>query len=135
MTKLTPYLMCEDARAQANFYIESLGGEVLSVMTHKDIPGAEENAPDKVLHMAVTVAGVPLFLTDSFLSQQNGNALYLALEYQEDEEAHRAFDNLAVGAEIRQPLEKAFWGTLFGQLTDKYGVNWMITTEQKASQA
>ncbi|WP_309121851.1 hypothetical protein [Paenibacillus sp.] len=29
MAAVTPYLQCEDAQAQASFYIEALGGEVV----------------------------------------------------------------------------------------------------------
>jgi PhnB protein len=24
------------------------------------------------------------------------------------------------------PLEKQFWGDIFGSLTDKFGINWMV---------
>jgi PhnB protein len=24
------------------------------------------------------------------------------------------------------PMEKTFWGALFGLLTDKFGINWMV---------
>ena len=27
------------------------------------------------------------------------------------------------------PLEKAFWGALFGMLTDKYGIDWMVNCQ------
>ncbi len=27
------------------------------------------------------------------------------------------------------PLDKTFWGALFGQLTDSFGINWMVNCE------
>ena len=33
---------------------------------------------------------------------------------------------LAEGGRIDLPLEKAPWGDYFGQLTDKFGISWMV---------
>jgi PhnB protein len=33
---------------------------------------------------------------------------------------------VAGGAEIRQPLQEAFWGELYGQITDPFGHRWGI---------
>jgi PhnB protein len=33
---------------------------------------------------------------------------------------------VAAGAEIRQPLQEAFWGELYGQVTDPFGHRWGI---------
>jgi PhnB protein len=30
---------------------------------------------------------------------------------------------------VTQPVRKEFWGALFGQLTDKFGIQWMIMSE------
>ncbi|MNR46938.1 hypothetical protein D3C85_1659750 [compost metagenome] len=57
------------------------------------------------------------------------------LEFESEQEARVAFDNLAVDGKVKLPLEPAFWGALFGEIEDKYGIRWMITTEPKESQA
>lgn len=44
-------------------------------------------------------------------------------------EALQAFDQLAEGGSVKHPLERAFWGALFGQVEDKFGVQWMVTRE------
>ena len=33
---------------------------------------------------------------------------------------------LAGGADVRQPLQEAFWGELYGQITDPFGHRWGI---------
>jgi len=33
------------------------------------------------------------------------------------------------GGEVEMPLEKAFWGGLWGMLADKYGVDWMVSCQ------
>jgi uncharacterized glyoxalase superfamily protein PhnB len=34
---------------------------------------------------------------------------------------------VAAGAEVRQPLQEAFWGDLHGQLEDPFGHRWNIS--------
>jgi hypothetical protein len=34
---------------------------------------------------------------------------------------------------VKVPLKMEFWGALHGQIEDKFGVLWMITTEAKAN--
>jgi len=136
MAKLTPYIMSEDARAQAEFYTQALGGEILSVMTHGQLPDAEQSMKDKVMHLSLVAGGVQFFMTDFvFGSVSRGNGMYLNLDFETEAEAREAFDNLAEGGNVKYPLQRAFWGALFGQLEDKYGVLWMISSEAKESQS
>jgi PhnB protein len=133
MAKHVTYIFSEDARAQAAFYTQALGGEIQSVMTHGDLPDATEELKDKVLHLSLVAAEVPFYMCDSFFQPiQVGNAINLSLEFETEEEAHQAFNNLAEGGQIRDPLKPAFWGSLFGMVEDKFGINWMISTESKA---
>lgn len=131
MAKLTPYIFSEDARAQAGFYTHALSGEILSVMTHgESIPDASEANKDKVIHLSFIAAGITFFMCDTvFGSIDRGNSMHLSLEFGTEAEARNAFDKLAEGGKVNHPLVPAFWGTLFGQLEDKYGVLWMISTE------
>ncbi|WP_430691862.1 hypothetical protein [Paenibacillus woosongensis] len=50
-----------------------------------------------------------------------------------EDEAREAFTKLAEGGKVKYPLEPAFWGTLHGQLEDKFGVLWMISNEVKSN--
>jgi PhnB protein len=38
----------------------------------------------------------------------------------------RYFDGLAAGGKVDMPLGKQFWGDTYGQLTDKFGMHWMV---------
>jgi PhnB protein len=45
----------------------------------------------------------------------------------EDEDKLRGFwDRLTEGAEIEMPLERQMWGDVFGQFTDKFGIQWVV---------
>lgn len=76
------YLMSEDARGQANFYVESLGGEIQFLTTFGETPGTPEAMKDKVMHMALTVAGTnTLMISDSFEPVSYIRSIILALNY------------------------------------------------------
>nr|WP_275984092.1 VOC family protein [Paenibacillus hamazuiensis] len=131
---MTPYIVSENAKAQSEFYTQALGGEIVSVMTHGQLPDAKEELKDKIMHLSFVAAGVTFFVTDCvFEPLSRGNAVNLSLEFATEAEAREAFDKLAVGGKVKYPLAPAFWGTLFGQLEDKFGVSWMISTEARAS--
>ncbi|ASS76641.1 hypothetical protein CIG75_17810 [Tumebacillus algifaecis] len=135
MAKLTTYISSGDARAQAEFYTNALGGEIHSVMTYGDHGDAPEELKDKVLHLNMTAAGVTFLMSDhSHEPLQPGNAIHINLEFATEEEAHDAFAKLGEGGQVTQPLIPAFWGALFGIVVDKYGIPWMITTEPKQPQ-
>jgi PhnB protein len=126
MAKLTPYIISEDSRAQAAFYISSLGGEVVSVMTHGQMGDESEANKDKVMHLCVAVAGINLFLSD-FDGHTHGNAMSLNLEFASEGEGRDAYTKLSDGGKVQFPYGQAPWGGFFGQFVDKFGVPWMIT--------
>ncbi|NGM83037.1 VOC family protein [Paenibacillus sp. 7124] len=132
MAKLTPYIFSEDAKSQAAFYTEALGGEILDVMTFADGPDPNPEYKDKVMHLSLKAAGIVFYMCDSMWAFERGNGLALSLEFPAEAEAYAAFDKLAEGGKIMEPLKKQFWGAHFGQLEDKYGIIWQVMTEMAA---
>ncbi|RJE88369.1 VOC family protein [Paenibacillus sp. 1011MAR3C5] len=129
MAKYTTYIVSENARAQAEFYTYAFGGEILSVMTHGQLPGAAEELKDKVVNLSLVAGGIHFMMSDSvFEPVICGNSINLSFEFATEAEARDVFDKLAEGGIVKCPLEPAFWGALYGQVEDKYGVPWMITT-------
>jgi PhnB protein len=126
MAKLTPYIISEDSRAQAAFYISSLGGEVVSVTTHGQMGDASEANKDKVMHLCVAVAGINLFMSD-FDGHTHGNGISLNLEFASEGEGRDAYTKLSDGGNVQFPFGPAPWGGFFGQFVDKFSVPWMIT--------
>jgi PhnB protein len=127
MAKLTPYIISEDSRAQAAFYISSLGGEIVSVMTHGQMGDESEANKDKVMHMVAVVAGNNLYMSD-FDGHTIGDAMSLSLEFTSEGESRDAFTKLSDGGKVIFPFGQAPWGGFFGQFADKFGVPWMITS-------
>lgn len=131
MAKLTPYFYSNDAKAQAQFYIGALGGEILQEMTYGQAPGTDEAMKDKIIHMAFRAAGQQFYIADTSHEPAKSGGFDLSLEFATDDEAKAAFSNLAEGGNVIMPLEKQFWGSLFGRVEDKYGIKWQVTTESQ----
>ncbi|MNI30512.1 hypothetical protein D3C73_843610 [compost metagenome] len=129
MANFTAYLMSEDARAQAGFYIQALGGKMNSITTHGDLPDAREDLKDKVINLSFNAAGVHFMMSDSIFEPVSyGNSVNLNLEFADEAEAREAFDRLAEGGVVKEAIAPAFWGALYGHVQDKFGILWMITT-------
>lgn len=86
--QLNSYLMSEDARSQADFYLESLGGEIVSLKTFGEVPDTPEDMKEKVMHLSLKIAGNNiLMLSDSFEQVVGNRSISLALTYDNESEA------------------------------------------------
>ena len=61
-----------------------------------------------------------------------GDNVHMSISGQDNERLAQVFSGLAQGGNIDMPLAKQFWGDTYGQVTDKFGVHWMvnISTQQ-----
>ncbi|MCC3372626.1 VOC family protein [Cohnella sp. REN36] len=128
--KLTPYIASQDARAQADFYIQALGGEILSLVTHGQNPGSPAEMSDKVMHMVLSVAGGNmLFLSDAFGPTGSEGSIAFGLTFGDVEAARQANANLGEGGTQKYPFEKQVWGAYYGEVVDKFGIRWQIAQQ------
>ncbi|WP_308636804.1 VOC family protein [Paenibacillus silvisoli] len=128
MTKLRPYLYCDHAKEQAQFYVEAFGGEIISMQTYGDMPGSTPETEDKVMHLVLQAAGLLFYMADAGPIER-GNGMDLTLEFETEEEAEEAFRNLSKFGTVLMPFERMFWGSMFGRVQDMFGVRWQIATQ------
>jgi PhnB protein len=120
---------CAEAFA---FYEKHLGGKVGMMMTHGQAPDQTKVSPemkDAVLHGRISVGGTELMGAD-IPSAQPMRSAYLSLGVDSDAEAERIFAALADGGQILMAIAETFFATRFGQVRDRFGVNWMILHER-----
>ncbi len=116
-----------------NFYKSVLGGEFITLQRFKDTPDADKmpaNELEKIMHVALPIGSNILMGTDVPQTMEqvtSGTNFSISLDAASDEEANKLFNGLSAGGKINMPLEKMFWGALFGMLTDKYGIQWMVS--------
>ena len=132
--KIDPYLFFEGRCEEAiEFYKSALGAEVQMMMRNSDSPAPPPegmlppNSGNKVMHASLLIKGALIMMSDGGC---NGHPAFkgfsISLDCADEAEAHAAFDALAVGGQVMMPLSKTFWAPLFGMLSDKFGVGWMI---------
>lgn len=136
MKKLNVYLgfargKCREA---LDFYSKALDGEVVSLQTFGEGPmPSDETTKDYVMH-AVFRAGDIFFMASDGSNQyvhNAGNSVTLNIDLDDKDEQTKVFNALSAGGTVTMPLQDTFWGTRFGMLTDKYGINWMTNCEAK----
>lgn len=134
-TRIAPYLMFDGNCHEAmDFYHDCLGGE-LTVQTVGESPMADKSNPDgdkRVMHAMLATDTMTLLASDMMGAEKGiqGNTIALTLICSTEEEINRFFTKLSAGGEVVQPLAEAFWGALFGMLTDKYGFRWMLNFDK-----
>ena len=136
--KLNPYISFKDTAKQAlEFYQSVLGGEAHSNTFGEygdpDAPGA-----DLLMHGTLeTEDGFTLMLADTPAGMEHnpGSNVSISLSGRgDDAEALKGyFDGLSAGGQVAVPLEKQMWGDVFGMLTDKFGINWMVDIGDESS--
>ncbi len=102
------------------------------MMTHGQAPDRSQvktDWKDAILHARISIGGTELIGADIPNAQPMRSA-YLTLNVDSDAEAERIFSALSDGGEIFMPIHETFFATRFGQLRDRFGLNWMIIHER-----
>jgi PhnB protein len=123
---------CADA---FRFYERELGGEIGMMLTHAQSPEPRPIDPDwqdAVLHARIRIGGVELMGADIPHAAPMRSS-YLSLQVESDTEAERIFAALAAEGRVFMPLQETFFATRFGQLQDRFGINWMVLRERPQS--
>jgi PhnB protein len=114
------------------YYEKHLGGRVGMLMTHAQAPDQSKVDPalkDTVLHARISIGDTELMGAD-IPSAEGMRSAYLSLLVETDAEADRIFSALAEGGQVFMPMQETFFASRFGQLRDRFGINWMILHER-----
>lgn len=136
MKKLSvqPYLsfggQCEEA---VKFYQEVLGAEVEMMMRFSESPEPlpEEmqaaELQDKIMHATFRVGESVVMASDGCGGEAEFKGFHLSIGVEDKDDATRIFNQLSDGGNVQMPLLPTFWAPLFGMVSDKYGVGWMVS--------
>ena len=135
MTTVNIYLNfdgnCEEA---FTFYKSIFGGDFNYIGRFKDMPPVEgfpvpEDKADKIMHVGLPISAETMLMGSDCFGNGNivkGNNFSICVTPADPDEAYRIFEELANGGTVTVPLEKQFWGSINGMITDRFGVGWMI---------
>jgi PhnB protein len=130
---ISPYLFfggrCEEA---LEFYKSAINANVGMLMRFSESPDQvpdgmlQKGFENKVMHAEFSVGNVRVLVSDGCNDATKFDGFRLALVVPTEADADRVFDGLADGGKVDMPLAKTFWSPRYGQVTDKFGVGWMV---------
>ena len=134
MATINSYLNFNGNTEEAfNFYKSVFGGEFVTLQRFKDTPDANKMPADeleKIMHVALPIGNNVLMGTDvpgSMTAVAFGTNSSISVDADSEGEGNKLFNTLSSGGKVSMPFEKMFWGAFFGMLTDKFGVQWMVS--------
>ncbi|MDX9759718.1 MAG: VOC family protein [Bacteroidota bacterium] len=128
---------CEEAFL---FYKSVFGGEFPYIGRFKDMPPQEGMPPlpkemeNWIMHVSLPISAETTLMGSDTGGEWapayvQGNNFSISVNTKDQAEAARLFDGLAKGGTVVMPAGPTFWSPYFGMLTDKFGVNWMVSLE------
>jgi len=128
---------CEEA---FNFYKSVFETDFTFISHFSKMPPSDEyplseEDMDKVMHVSLPIGNSVLMGSDvgSAMSAhfKHGNNFSISITADNKDETNKLFEALSEGGQVTMPPADTFWGDYFGMCTDKFGVNWMISTNEQ----
>ena len=125
--QIDAYLFFPGHAADAMEFYRGVFGGTLTVVRRGDV---DPDAPDEYKDLVInaTLDGGDFHLRGSDRDDASGTQARVALTLIGTDEARlrRVYDELSAEGTQDAPLEKQFWGDVFGAVTDKYGISWQV---------
>ena len=127
----TPHLNFRgQARPALEFYQTIFGGQMMMATHAQAYPDAPAAESDLIAFGQVeSEAGFRIMAYDVPASRpyEPGIApIFVSVRGADTDEISRYWNGLAEGASIIQPLAPSGWAPLYGMLTDRFGVTWVL---------
>ena len=141
MASINPYIHFNGNAEEAfTLYKSVFGGEFTRLVRFKDMnfdgaPNFEKEA-DKIMHIALPIGKNSILMgsdTPEMLGKHNEmeTRSKICVYAESKDEAKQLFEGLATEGQIEMPIEDSPWGTYFGMLRDKFGIEWMVEFDGK----
>jgi PhnB protein len=131
--QLSPYVNFQGrAREAMEFYHKVLGGN-LDLQTLNEQGVSRQAGPgDRIMHARLDADGALILASDGHPSYpaKVGEDMGIALSGTDKDQLTKIFNDLAEGGKIKMPPAEQPWGAEVGWLTDKFGMNWMVTIDK-----
>lgn len=120
---------CEEA---LEYYQTHLGASVKYKLRFNESPDPlpegmlQSGFENKIMHAEFQVGDTRILASDGCDDSTPFSGCSLAMTLPTEGAARRVFEALADGGKVAMPLATTFWSPLFGQVTDRFGVAWMV---------
>lgn len=123
-----------NCREAVEFYAEVFGTEKPKIMTFGDTPPNPEfpladEAKNLVLHTRLMIDGSAIMFSDTLPGMPfvEGNNISLAYSNKDMEVIKSIFHKLKEGGNVNMDLQETFWSKCYGQVIDKFGIEWQLS--------
>jgi PhnB protein len=125
---LEAYLFFPGNTEEAMNYYQGVLGGALSITRRGDVdPTAPEDEKHQVINAALEAGTFTLRASDrADTTNEVQTRIELTIVGTDEDDLRRIFDGLSEGGTVKAPLEKMFWGDIFGGLIDKFGIGWQV---------
>ncbi len=131
--QLSPYVNFQGrAREAMEFYHKVLGGN-LDLQTLNEQGVSKPAGPgDSIMHARLEADGALIIASDGHprYPAKVGENMAIALSGTDKDQLTKIFNDLAEGGKIKMPPTEQPWGAYVGWLTDKFGIDWMVTIDK-----
>ncbi|USK87502.1 VOC family protein [Peribacillus asahii] len=135
--RLIPYLVMNgNAKEAIEFYEKALDAQVLFIQSFGEMPENPEyplpvEAKDRISHATLKVGETELMFSDTFPGQphQSGSQVTICISTNDAEKATKMYEALQQDGQVNMPLQETFFSPAYGNVTDKFGINFQIFTE------
>jgi len=124
-----------NAQEAFTFYKSVFGGEITKVIRFKDLANPEypvaKKDENKIMLITLPIGKHNMLMAKDVTEMmgrvnENENRSKISINTDSKEEADRLFQGLSAGGEIEVPMNEGPWGSYFGMLRDKYGIEWIV---------
>lgn len=122
------------AEEALNFYKEVFNGKIENMIRYGEGKGdtsadqLDENTKKRIENARLDFGSNCFNVSDILPGEKFivGNNIHLDIVFFDDKNVKETFNKLAVGAEIIEPLGEKPFSPNYGNLTDRFGINWSI---------
>ncbi len=125
---------CEEA---IRLYEKAFGAKVQFMLRYADADRLDFAAPlteeqkKLIYHAEMLIGGQRIFFSDIIeFDLAKGNALFLAITFDDANSVKQAYEVLKEGSTTLIPMKSTTYSSCFVSLVDKFGFRWALFTEQ-----
>lgn len=122
-----------NCREAVEYYAQVFGTEKPKLMSFRDVPPnpeypLPEEAKNLIMHTRLNIFGSNVMFSDVFPGMPfvAGNNISLAVVIDDMETLQSTFNKLKEEGTVGMELQETFWSKCYGNLTDKFGVEWQF---------
>lgn len=127
-----------NCREAVEYYAQVFETEKPQIMAFGDNPPnpefpLPEEARNLVMHSRLNINGSNVMFSDVFPGSPFtvGNNIGLAYGSKDIDQIKQLFNKLKDGGTVKMELQETFWSKCYGNLRDKFGIEWQLSHESE----